>query len=224
VPASDLPTAEPGDPGELRPGALVVALGNPLGWTGALALGVVHGLDRFGGDGRPDRPERPDRPDRPVRPVRWIRADIRLAPGNSGGPLADAQCRVVGINTMVVGGLGLAIPASAVARFLAPAELKATLGVLLRPVLVQGPAGPGAGYVVLRTEPGAARAAGARPGDLLLGVDGRAFERPGDLESTLDAARPGDTITLELLRDDRRLRLPATLLPGRPAREAARVA
>ena len=209
VPASDLPTAEPGDPRTLRPGALLVALGNPLGWTGALALGVVHGLDRLGGDGGP---------------LRWIRADIRLAPGNSGGPLADAHGRVVGVNTMVAGGLGLAIPASAVACFLAPAELKATLGVLLRPVLVRGPAGPGAGYVVLRTEPGAARVAGARPGDLLLGIDGRAFERPGDLESALDAARPGDAITLELWRGDRRLRLPATLLPGPPAPQAARVA
>ncbi len=209
VHASDLPHVAPGDASALRPGALVVALGHPLGWTGALALGVVHGLDRFGAAA--------------ADPVRWIQADIRLAPGNSGGPLADATGRVVGINTMVAGGLGLAIPASAVAHFLAPSEQKATLGAVLRPAVVWSPDGPGAGFIVLRTA-GAARRAGARPGDVLLGIDGRGFERPGDLGCMLETARPGDTVTLELLRRRTRLRLSATLLPGEPAREAARVA
>ena len=93
-----------GHPSTLRTGDLVVALGNPLGITGALALGVVHALEP-GHAGRP----------------RWIRADIRLAPGNSGGPLADALGRVVGVNTMIAGGLGIAVPVTTVARFLSEA-------------------------------------------------------------------------------------------------------
>jgi serine protease Do len=48
----------------------------------------------------------------------WIQADLELAPGNSGGPLADARGRVVGINTMIAGGLGLAIPSRDVEQFL----------------------------------------------------------------------------------------------------------
>jgi serine protease Do len=87
----------------LRVGELLLAFGHPLGVPGALALGVLHAVAR----------------DPRSRAARWVCADIRLAPGNSGGPLADAAGRVVGINTMIVGGLGLAIPAPIVQRFVA---------------------------------------------------------------------------------------------------------
>ena len=101
-----LPAATIGHPTDLRTGDVVVALGHPLGITGALALGVVHMVEvRRGGP-------------------RWIRADIRLAPGNSGGPLADAHGRVVGVNTLIAGGLGVAVPVTTVARFLADAGVE----------------------------------------------------------------------------------------------------
>ena len=96
-----LPAAVIGHPTDLRTGELVLALGNPLGITGALALGVVHVVERRRGA------------------PRWIRADIRLAPGNSGGPLADVRGRVVGVNTLIAYGLGVAVPVTTVARFLA---------------------------------------------------------------------------------------------------------
>jgi serine protease Do len=47
----------------------------------------------------------------------FVRADIRLVPGNSGGPLADAEGKVVGINSMVVDGFGIAVSSTAVRRF-----------------------------------------------------------------------------------------------------------
>src|SRR5580692_10619121 len=65
-----LPAATPGDSSALRAGELVIAVGNPLGFIGALTTGVVHSLP----NGK-----------------RWVAADVRLAPGNSGGPLADAH-------------------------------------------------------------------------------------------------------------------------------------
>lgn len=100
IPATGLPEAVPGDERALRPGEIVLALGHPFGLVNALSLGVVHGL--AGGPGR----------------NRWIRADIRLAPGNSGGPLANAAGEVIGLNTLVAGGLAHAIPVSVVQRFL----------------------------------------------------------------------------------------------------------
>jgi serine protease Do len=92
-----------GDVELLRTGELLLALGHPLGVSGALALGVLHAVAR----------------DKRSGGVRWICADVRLAPGNSGGPLTDAAGRVVGINTMIAGGLGLAIPTPVVQRFVA---------------------------------------------------------------------------------------------------------
>jgi serine protease Do len=93
-----------GHPTDLRTGDVVVALGHPLGVTGAIAFGVVHVVERRRGG------------------PRWIHADIRLAPGNSGGPLADAHGRVVGVNTLIAGGLGVAVPVTTVTRFLADVE------------------------------------------------------------------------------------------------------
>jgi serine protease Do len=85
----------------LRAGELVVAVGHPLGVSYAAALGLVH-RPPTGGRG----------------PAGWLQADIRLAPGTSGGPLADAGGRVVGINAMIVGGLGFAVPTHVVEGFL----------------------------------------------------------------------------------------------------------
>ncbi len=101
IPARGLLAAPVGDAGSLRAGSLLLAFGHPLGVTNALALGVVHRVVRDA-SGAP----------------RWIAADIQLAPGNSGGPLVDATGRLVGLNAMIVSGLGAAIPVDVVAKFL----------------------------------------------------------------------------------------------------------
>jgi serine protease Do len=96
-----LPTVATGDTASLRVGELVFALGNPFGLTGALAAGIIHAIGPVEGLERMD----------------WIQADIRLAPGNSGGPLADSQGRLIGINSMISRGLGLAVPLPSIERF-----------------------------------------------------------------------------------------------------------
>jgi serine protease Do len=83
----------------LRTGELLFALGHPNGVRHALAMGVLAGVTRTG-----DTP-------------RWIITDVKLAPGNSGGPLVDCEGRLVGINSMIVNGMGVAIPALLVQRF-----------------------------------------------------------------------------------------------------------
>jgi len=100
APSVSGPLLEIRDPETLRAGELVFAYGHPLGVRDSLAMGVVHAVTR-------DRTKYP----------RWVVADVRLAPGNSGGPLVDAEGRLVGINSMVVNGLGVAVPASLVQRF-----------------------------------------------------------------------------------------------------------
>ena len=92
-----------GDPDVLRPGDLVLAVGHPGGVVGAVTVGVVHAIL--------ERGESPRR--------RFIQADLHLAPGNSGGPLADARGRVVGVNAMIAGGLAVAISTATVAVLLA---------------------------------------------------------------------------------------------------------
>jgi serine protease Do len=94
VDATGLPAALIGDSGALRVGELVLAVGNPMGLVRALSAGLVHAVG-----------------------PRAIHADLRLAPGNSGGPLADAQGYVVGLNAMIVGGLAVAVPSREARRF-----------------------------------------------------------------------------------------------------------
>ena len=98
IDAAGLVAAPVGDAESLRAGSLVLALGHPLGV--ALTLGVVHAVTTTRGM------------------PRYIAADVRLAPGNSGGPLVDTSGRVVGINAMIVGGLGVAIAITVVRAFL----------------------------------------------------------------------------------------------------------
>ena len=127
-------------------------------------------------------------------------ADIRLAPGNSGGPLADAQGRVVGINTMIAGGLALAVPSHVVERFLKRGS-RPYLGVTLRPVLVQLSNKRRLGLLVLDVAQGSlAKTAGLLTGDVLIGVFGQSFNTPDDLLNVLWHAEPGEVLRLELLR------------------------
>jgi len=144
IAAADLEPAAPGDSAAVRPGELVIAVGSPLGFAGALSTGVVHSVGAIPGMGRQS----------------WIRADVRLAPGNSGGPLADAHGRVIGINTAILNGLGIAAPVNEAAAFLARGP-RPSLGVTLSPVSL--------GLAILEVDPGsAAEAASLRPGDVLL--------------------------------------------------------
>ncbi len=167
IQAPDAPAVRAGDSSSLRAGQIVVAIGNPLGFIGALSSGIVHAQDR-----------------------RWVQADIRLAPGNSGGPLADAEGRVVGINTMIAGRLAFAVPSNAVAAFI-ESKPRAMLGVVLRPIQQ--------GLLILEIEKNSPAAhASLLQGDVLVG-----FESPGELQ---DAIESSEVLYLKFLRGDTRVR------------------
>jgi serine protease Do len=201
--------AEPatlGDSDRLRSGAPVFAVGNPLGFVGAVSSGVVHAVGSLGG-------------------LAWIQADLRLAPGSSGGPLADFHGQVLGINTMVVGtrtmsnGLALAIPSRAVQSFLMRASSGRALGVTVRPVELEGGK---FGIMILEITPGSpAFVASLLPGDILTGADGRAFRSLDDLQFAIDTA-PGALLHLDFYRGgQRKLRRVAVRLVPRQVSTAA---
>lgn len=100
------PVAPIADSHDLRVGQIAFAIGHPWGQIGAASAGIISGLGSV-----PVRGKRGS--------VQVIRTDVRLAPGNSGGPLLNAAGEVIGINTMIVGGdLGLAIPSHIVDEFI----------------------------------------------------------------------------------------------------------
>lgn len=102
IDAKDLPCASARSAADLRAGELVLAVGNPFDGDGAVAVGILHACPGA---------------------APFVFADIRLAPGNSGGPLADSRGSVIGVNSAIVNGLGCAVTSDTVERFLRSAGL-----------------------------------------------------------------------------------------------------
>jgi S1-C subfamily serine protease len=213
VAARDLPYAAQGDSTALRPGQLVVALGNPLGFQSTVSTGVVSALRRSlrGHDGRL------------IENV--IQHTAPLNPGNSGGPLLGSRGRVIGINTAIIigaQGLGFAIP-SATAHWVA-AELVAH-GQVRRPLLgVTATVAPvprqairqhdlladTAVEVVAVARGSAAEAAGVHAGDLIVAVDDLLVCEVDDLHRILARVPAGRELVLTLLRESRKLEVHVT--------------
>lgn len=202
--ARDLAPAALGDSRALRPGQLVVAIGNPFGFQWTVTAGVVSAL------GRSLRTES----GRLVDDV--IQTDAALNPGNSGGPLVNSRGEVVGVNTAVIfpaQGLCFAIP-SATARFVAErlirdgAIRRGFLGLAAQSVRLQravleklGRAEEGA-VLVLEVEPaGPSGRAGLREGDVLLALEGRPVPDIDALHRVLTEETVGRPLELSALRD-----------------------
>jgi S1-C subfamily serine protease len=210
--SAELAPVDVGDADRLRVGQLVVAVGNPLGYSGSVTAGVVSGLGRSlptrWGDGR-----------RIVENV--IQTDAALNPGNSGGALADGRGRLVGINTAVAGvGLGLAIPLNRITRRILTAlhgdgrVRRGYLGIAGGTQPLPAPEAArlgrrGAIGVMEVVEGSPAAAAGLRAGDLIVGVGGQAVSRAGDLQDLMIGAAVGHPLEVEILRDNRLVRLTA---------------
>jgi S1-C subfamily serine protease len=196
----------------LQVGQRVYAIGNPFGLDHTLTTGVVSGLGREIQSGVTGRP---------IRGV--IQTDAAINPGNSGGPLLDSAGRLVGINTAIYSpsgsssGIGFAIP---VDTFRGIVDQIITTGRVTRPVLgvVLAPDNTAAaqlgvrGVLVLRVPEGSPAAkAGLRGtsrledgtlswGDVIQEVDGARVQDSADLYRALDGAKPGQVVTLRLLR------------------------
>jgi serine protease Do len=186
IEATSLNAAMIGDSARVRAGELAIAVGNPLGFLGALTTGMVHAVGPLRGLGS----------------RHWVQADVRLAPGNSGGPLADSNGRVIGINTMAAGRLALAIPSNDVARFLAGDSKSNWMGVTVTPVRLPRGSRQSFGLLVMGIEPESPAAnASLLLGDILLGSDGRAFQSVEDFANVLQG-EGSRLLRLEFLRGE----------------------
>jgi S1-C subfamily serine protease len=207
-------TLEPvhiGNADQLRVGQLVVAVGNPLGFSGSVTSGVVSGLGRSlaTADGNGHR--------RFIEDI--IQTDAALNPGNSGGALADWQARLIGVNTAVAGmGLGLAVPMNATTEAILSALMRngrvrrAYLGIAggtraLPPVMAQK-LGRKAGVEVQEVVSGSPAAGGGlHSGDIIVSVGETPVAKAGDLQRLMVEARIGSKLALSILRADKLITL-----------------
>jgi S1-C subfamily serine protease len=197
------PAAVLGDADTLQVGQLVVAVGNPFGLAGSVTAGVVSALGR-------SLPARSGATLRVIDNV--IQTDAALNPGNSGGALADADARVVGINTAVAGiGLGLAVPVDGTTRRIVT-ELVAT-GTVRRAWLgIGGSAVPlppplarrldrRTGLRVSQVVPGSpAASAGVYLGDILIAAGGTPVTSAQDLQRLMLGTQVGRRLPVTVFR------------------------
>ncbi len=209
VDASNLPAAELGDSESLKVGQFVLAIGNALGLPGGptVSLGVLSAM------GRP-------LPGADLIFEGLLQTDAAVNPGNSGGPLADLEGRVIGINSAMIPfaqGVGFAIPINTVKRITNEIMEKGRvarpwIGVsgldLTQPLARRYGIPAQSGFFVAEVVPnGPAHAAGLQAGDVVLGAAGHQVSHTKDLLLALSQVKPGGFIELEVDRMGSRIRL-----------------
>jgi S1-C subfamily serine protease len=204
-------TAALGNSGDVVVGDPVVAIGSPLGLASTVTSGIVSALERpvrLAGEGSDTNAV-----------ISAVQTDAPINPGNSGGALVNGAGEVIGINTAIASlgggsvGLGFAIPVDTV-RDIAEQligtgrAVHAALGVNARSVTD----GTRDGALVVNVEPGSAAAeAGIREQDVVIAVDGEPVGSSEELVVAVDSHEPGETISLELVRNGSSTTVEATL-------------
>jgi S1-C subfamily serine protease len=219
IEAFDLPAVRLGDSSNLLPGEWAIAIGNPLGLDNTVTVGIISATGRSGADlGIQDRR------------VRYIQTDAAINPGNSGGPLLNAKGQVIGVNTAIIQGaqgLGFAIPidtAQPIAQQLVAtgkaehaylgvqmvdltSELRERLNQEEQLKLTQDK-----GVLVVRVMPGSPAAkGGVEAGDIVQSINEQPTETTDDVQQAVEASRPGNTVTLNVQRQNQSKALQITL-------------
>jgi len=203
----------------LRVGQLVIAIGNPLGFSSTVSAGVISAL------GRTMRA----RDGRAMEGI--IQSDVALNPGNSGGPLVDSRSRVVGINTAIIlgaQGLSFSVPIDTakwvVGELMTSGRVRrGWLGIagqnrpidrdLARRLGLSHASGVEA---TAFDERGPASRTKMRPGDIVVGIDGRPVASVDDIHRALQQWTQARAIKLRVLRDRALVEVEVTPVEGPP--------
>ncbi len=218
VEADDLDEMPLGDSEQLRVGDFVLAIGNPFRLRHTVTSGIVSGLGRTGinPEGYED----------------FIQTDASINPGNSGGALINLRGELVGINTAIFSGsggnigIGFAIPVNMARTVMDQiisfggvrrGLLGVSIGTVTPDIAEAYDLEDVAGVFVTEVSSGsAADAAGLEIGDVIVSVDGEAMDGPGELRNTIGLLHPGDTVTVEYIREGE-LRTATATLGERPS-------
>jgi serine protease Do len=199
-----------GNSDDLRVGEWVMAIGHPFFYVNTVTVGIVSAKGR-----------RLDGLSRDPSLDNYIQTDAAINVGNSGGPLLNLRGEVVGINTAVsrLGqGIGFAVPIN-MAKMVVPQlresgrVARGAIGVTIADISTLDAEDREyfgltdlEGALVQNVSPGEpAEEAGVRPGDAIIAADGEPLDSSGDLIGRISAKRPGETIELTILRENRRL-------------------
>ena len=193
------PYARLGDSDRMQVGDWVIAVGSPYGLRETVTAGIISAKARHLEQGPFDD---------------FLQTDAAINPGNSGGPLVNMQGEVIGINTAIVAGdsgIGFATPSNVVKKIYAELVAKgrvarAWLGVSIQPLTsdlaksfhAKHPTGLLVSDV---TADSPAAKAGLRSGDILLELDGKQVETPGEFARVLERGAPGQMARLKVWRD-----------------------
>ncbi|NLP03320.1 MAG: Do family serine endopeptidase [Fibrobacter sp.] len=210
---NNLPVAFIGNSDSLKPGDIVVAVGNPFSFTSSVTLGIVSALNRKieGSEMYQD----------------FIQTDAAINPGNSGGALVNVRGELVGINTMIItpsgafAGVGFAIPINTAAK---DAQDLIRTGTVTRGYIgvnIQDLNESAADALGLKSTRGAlvsdvvkgepADKAGLKRGDVVLTINGKEVESGNGLRNIVASFRPGQTVPLTVMRGGKEVKLKITI-------------
>ena len=208
IDARDLPAVKIGDPQKVRVGEWVLAIGSPFGFENTVTAGIVSATSRSLPEGSY---------------VPFIQTDAAVNPGNSGGPLFNMQGQVIGINSQIYSrsggfqGIAFAIPIDAAMgvekQLLATGKVeRGRLGVGVQEVNASLARSFGLdrprGALVAQVEPGSpADKAGLKPGDVILGFNGKPIETSSQLPPLVAQLKPGTGATMQVWRGGKQSQL-----------------
>jgi serine protease Do len=202
IDATGLPKVTQGDPGKLKVGEWVVAIGSPFGFENSVTAGIVSAKGRSLAQ---------------ENFVPFIQTDVAINPGNSGGPLFNLKGEVVGINSQIYSrtggymGLSFAVPIN-VANDVREQLVKygkvtrSRIGVSIQDVTAQlaesfGLDRPRGALVGMVEDGGPGEKGGIKAGDVILSVDGTQIDTSSQVPGLIANKKPGSTVNLEVWRD-----------------------